>query len=94
MTRQRRTDAATLALQLQLNELELRKFFETPSSSVIDPRFLIELVVAVVGEFGVDCSYLLTGEYSHVEDELGSREDLHAHVSRRLSEFSLQTLLG
>lgn len=92
-------DATALAFQLQVDELELRLFLEGRSSSVIDPRFLIELLVAVVHRFGVDCSYLLTGEYSfaehcHVEDELLSRENIHAHVRRRLSGFSQETTLG
>lgn len=91
----RTADVAALALELEVDELELRQFIEAPSSSVVDPRFLIELIVAVVRRFGVDCSYLLTGEYSYtehcrVEDELRSREALHEHVSRRLSDFSRQ----
>lgn len=86
----RSADVAALASKLKIDELELRLFIEEPSSSLIDPRLLIELLVAVVREFGVDCSYLLTGAYSfvehcYVEDELRGSDDLQQHVSRRLT---------
>lgn len=92
-------DVTALARRLGVEELELRQFVEAPPSYVVDPRFLIELLVAVVREFGVDCSYLLTGAYSfaehcHVENELRSREEIQQHVWHRLSECSRQTSMG
>lgn len=85
---------AELARVLEVDELQLRQFMEAPATS-IDYRFLLELLVASVRAFGVNCSYLLTGQYSYaehcqVEAECRSRTDLQDYLSRRLSTLFRQ----
>ena len=89
----RDADLARLALRLSLDERGLRDFLDRDPTSLVDPVFLIELLVAVVREYGVDCGYLLTGSYSfdshcRIEEELRDLGQLREHLSRQLSTLS------